>query len=61
MIDPDELKPVWNGKYGDDCKYIDDKSDEFPTDLVREDGNLRGEKIINGVSPNSGKTKKITY
>lgn len=44
MIDPDELKPVWNGKYGDDCKYIDDKSDEFPTDLVREDGNLRGEK-----------------
>lgn len=28
MVDLDGLKPVWNGKYGDDSKYIDDETNE---------------------------------
>ena len=27
-MDPDGKKPVWNGKYGDDSKYIDDETNK---------------------------------
>jgi RHS repeat-associated protein len=53
MIDPDGMRAVWNGKYGDDSGYNDDESGES-----RSWGEVQGEYGIGDDDKDKGKKDK---